>query len=138
MPRPSLPRALRAACVAASVLLAGCKAREQVDAKFGDQNFKTAVALIELYHVRHGVYPESLRDLDFAGDWDAIAIASVSYQRLPDGYALDVTRGWVGQPTLAYPDSFWTGLGLRRSNVARVPATRGETVRERQVDTGTP
>ena len=81
--------------------------------------------------MRHGVYPASLRELDFAGEWDAIALNSVSYQRLPDGYALDVTRGWVGQPALAYPDSFWTGLGLRRSNVARVSPARGGIGRER-------
>ena len=38
-----------------------------------------------------------------------------------DGYALDLTRGWVGKPALAYPDAFWHGLGVRRTNVAHSP-----------------
>jgi len=42
---------------------AGCqRLTGEVDAKFGDQHFKTAVALVELYHVRHGVYPASLQE----------------------------------------------------------------------------
>ena len=94
---------------------------EQADAKFGDQHFKTAVALIELYHVRHGAYPASLAELDFTGDWDALALQSVKYERLPEGYTLDVERGWVGKPTLSYPADFWRGLGLRRTNVGHGP-----------------
>lgn len=121
MPVSSLGRASLVACAAASFLLGGCEMKQQADAKFGDQNFKTAIALIELYHVRHGVYPESLQDLDFVGDWDALAISAVSYQRLADGYELNLVRGWVGKPSLAYPDGFWSGLGVRRSNVAHVP-----------------
>jgi hypothetical protein len=82
----------------ATTLVAGCgEFKQQADAKFGDQNFKTSIALIELYHVRHGVYPTSLQDLDFVGDWDRIALSAVQYERLSDGYALDVVRGWVGQ-----------------------------------------
>ena len=109
---------------AAMVSASGCQFQQATDAKFGDQSFKTAVALIELYHVRHGVYPASLADLDFTGDWDPIAVNSVRYERLSDGYALDVTRGWVGKPTLSYPPAFWRGLGLRRTNVGHLaPAT---------------
>ena len=100
------------------------KFQQATDAKFGDQSFKTVVSLIELYHVRHGAYPAALTDLDFTGDWDPIAVNSVTYERLPDGYALDITRGWVGKPTLRYPPEFWHGLGLRRTNVeSLVPAT---------------
>lgn len=103
-------------------LVAGCgRFAGHVDAQFGDQDFKTAIALVELYHVRHGVYPASLSDLDFTGDWDPIAINSVAYHRLPDGYELDITRGWTGKPTLAYPPAFWHGLGLRRTNVGHLP-----------------
>jgi hypothetical protein len=110
--------------VVAVIGASGCQFQHRADAKFGDQNFKTAVALIELYRVRHGVYPAALSELDFTGDWDAIALAAVSYQRLPDGYELNVTRGWVGKPTLEYPDAFWHGLGIKRTNVAhRAPAT---------------
>jgi hypothetical protein len=91
----------------------------RADAQFGDQHFKTAIALIELYHARHGVYPRSLSELDFLGGWVQIALASVTYEPLRDGYALDVTRGWIGRPTLNYPAGFWAGLGLRRTNVGR-------------------
>ena len=123
-----LARALRSivvvAATAVSLGAAGCQFQQATDAKFGDQSFKTAISLIELYHIRHGVYPAALTDLDFTGDWDAISINSVRYERLPDGYALDITRGWVGKPTLTYPPQFWQGLGLRRSNVGHLaPAT---------------
>jgi hypothetical protein len=116
----------RAAVVvgAALLLLTSCgKFREEADAKFGDQHFKTAISLIELYRVRHGAYPAKLTDIDFNGDWDAIAVSSVEYHRLDDGYELNLTRGWVGKPTLAYPPEFWKGLGLRATNVGHLPPT---------------
>jgi len=94
-----------------------CNFTQQADEKFGDQHFKTAIALVELYKVRHGSYPESLASLDYLGDWDNLALASVEYRRLSDGYELNVTRGWVGKPTLSYPAEFWHGLGLKRSNI---------------------
>jgi len=123
-----IARALRGivvvAATAATLCATGCQFQQATDAKFGDQSFKTAISLIELYHIRHGVYPAALTDLDFTGDWDAISINSVRYERLPDGYALDITRGWVGKPTLSYPPQFWQGLGLRRTNVGhRAPTT---------------
>ena len=63
---------------AAIMLLTGCaKFSREADAKFGDQNFKTAISLIELYRVRHGTYPATLSELDFNGDWDAIALAGI-------------------------------------------------------------
>ena len=117
-------RRLLAIALAILVLLplAGCgQFAKQADAQFGDQHFKTAIALIELYRVRHGAYPASIADLDFVGDWDKIALSAVSYERLADGYALDVERGWVGKPTMAYPKEFWHGLGIRRTNVGRLP-----------------
>jgi hypothetical protein len=85
----------------------------------GDQHFKTAIALIELHKVRFGEYPNSLRDLQFTGDWDALALDSVRYERTTDGYNLDVTRGHTGKPNLTYPDEFWQGLGLMKSNAKR-------------------
>jgi hypothetical protein len=98
-----------------------CSFQEQANAKFGDQHFKTAIALIELYHLRHGIYPDSLRDLTFTGDWDQIALQSVHYARLDNGYELDIVNGWIGQPTLSYPAEFWTNLGLVKTNVAGKP-----------------
>jgi hypothetical protein len=104
------------------MLLTGCgKFSGDMDATFGDQNFKTAIALIELYRVRHGTYPAKLSDLDFSGGWDALALNSVAYRRLDNGYELNITRGWVGKPTLAYPAAFWKGLGLRATNVGHLP-----------------
>jgi hypothetical protein len=47
---------------------------EPLDQKFGDQHLKTAVALIELHKVRYGEYPETLDDLRYTGEWDAIAL----------------------------------------------------------------
>jgi hypothetical protein len=104
------------ACAVLS-LAAGCDFQKQADAKFGDQHFKTAISLIELHKVRNGVYPDNLKDLRFTGDWDAIATNSVEYRRLESGYELNLTHGWIGQPTLAYPTEFWQGLGLKKSNL---------------------
>ena len=97
--------------------LSGCDFQQEADQKFGDQHFKTAIALIELHKLRFDEYPDTLADLKFTGDWDQLALASVSYERINNDYSLDVTRGWVGEPELTYPDEFWQGLGLVRSNV---------------------
>lgn len=93
----------------------------QADSMFGDQHFKSAISLVELYRLRHGSYPSSLDELDFVGDWDRIALSAVRYERLSEGYELDLVRGWVGKPTLSFPPAFWKGLGIRRSNVAGLP-----------------
>lgn len=95
----------------------GCAVRKEADKAFGDQHFKTAIALIELHKVRFGEYPSSLKDLKFVGEWDRAALMSVSYRRLSNGYELDVVRGWVGQPELRYPEEFWKGLGIVKSNM---------------------
>jgi hypothetical protein len=86
---------------------------------FGDQHFKTAIALVELHRVRTGTYPSSLRDIKYTGDWDAIAINSVEYQKLDTGYQLNLTRGWLGKPEITYPPAFWQGLGVVKSNLMR-------------------
>jgi hypothetical protein len=67
------------------------------------------------------VYPTALDQLDYIGDWDRIALAAVTYEQLPDGYALDLQKGWIGKPDVVYPSEFWKGLGLRRSNVKTAP-----------------
>lgn len=83
-----------------------------------DQRFKTAIALIELHRLRFGSYPKSLDDLQFLGGRDPGALAGVRYERLPEGYALDIIV--LGStPDLTYPVDFWRGLGLRRTNVRR-------------------
>lgn len=94
------------------------KFEEQAKEKFGDQYFKTAIALIELHKVRFGEYPASLDSIKYTGDWDQIIWSSVKYQKLDTGYELDLTNGLMGKPeTLEYPDEFWKGLGLVRSNM---------------------
>ncbi len=106
------------ACIVIAVIaLGGCDFQKQADAKFGDQHFKTAISLVELHKLRTGAYPQTLSDLKFTGDWDSIALNSVEYKPLATGYELNVTRGWVGQPTLVYPQEFWQGLGLVKSNL---------------------
>ena len=108
---------LRCMCLLLLLVVAGCDFQKEADAKFGDQHFKTTISLVELHKVRTGSYPASLKELRFTGDWDAIAIGSVEYKKLESGYELNVTRGWVAQPTLAYPVEFWQGLGIKKSNM---------------------
>lgn len=110
-----------AALLTSAIALAGCQAFGGFDNQFGDQHFKTAIALIELHHARFGEYPASLKELRYKGDWDQIALDSVAYKRLPNGYSLDITRGWMGKPTLSYPAEFWEGLGVVSSNVGGLP-----------------
>jgi hypothetical protein len=94
-----------------------CNFQKEADAKFGDQNFKSSIALIELHRVRFGQYPATLSELKFTGEWDQIYLGGVEYKRLENGYELNVTRGWIGKPSLEYPPEFWNGLGLVRSNM---------------------
>jgi len=102
-------------CIA--LFITSCAFQKEADQKFGDQHFKTAISLIELHRVRFGDYPASLKDLKFTGDWDQIALTNVAYVRLGNGYELNVQQGWVGKPELKYPDEFWKGLGLVKSNM---------------------
>jgi len=100
------------------------KLQEQANQKFGDQHFKTAVALIELHKLREGSYPEALSDLKYMGDWDAMIYSSVKYTKLEEGYELDLVNGWVGAPEeLEYPEDFWKGLGIRKSNLMKTAVT---------------
>jgi len=94
--------------------------KEKANQQFGDQHFKTAIALIELHKVREGEYPEVLDSLKYIGDWDNMIFNSVAYKRLDEGYQLDLTNGWMGKPEdLNYPDDFWNGLGLVKSNLKK-------------------
>ena len=98
-----------------ALLLTGCFdfPNEELDKKFGDQHFKTAIALIELHKVRYGEYPKTLKDIKFTGDWDAIIYHSVEYTKERDGYRVIVTAGFMDKPELNYPDEFYQGLGMR-------------------------
>lgn len=83
------------------------------DNKFGDQNLKSTVALLELHKIRYGRYPKSLRELRFKGDWDEIWLNATRYVVSPDGtkYCVEVERGWIGKPVLNYPPEFWRNTG---------------------------
>ena len=87
------------------------------DKTFGRQNFTSAVALIELHKTRNGSYPDSLQDLEYLGDWDAIWLGAVRYEKVSDGYNLYVERGWVNEPELSFPEDYKNGLGLKESNI---------------------
>lgn len=114
-------RISRAWLAAAALVLASCFPKQEFDNQFGDQHFKTVIALVELHKLRYGGYPASLAELKHTGGWDGIALGSVEYRRLRDGYALDLVRGWVGTPQLSYPPDFWQGLGIKDSNVKKAP-----------------
>jgi len=104
------------------ILFYGCiphGVKEEMNEKFGDQHFKTAISLIELHKIREGSYPETLRDLKYTGDWDQIHLTSVQYTKLSDTtYQLDLLNGVMGAPKeLDFPAGFWKGLGLQKSNL---------------------
>jgi hypothetical protein len=108
------------------LMITGCgKFTEMADRQFGDQHFKSSIALIELHKTRYGEYPDSLDDLKFIGDWDGIFLSRVEYKKLPNGYKLDLVSGWIGMPEgLTYPADFWKGLGLKISNLKNNRAAR--------------
>lgn len=108
-----------AAVLVALVYQSGCGLPVQDDAPFADQNFKSAIAAIELHRVRTGAYPDALADIRFLGDWDALWQHAVEYRRVEDGYALDVRGASAEALEIEYPSEFWDGLGLRQSNLKR-------------------
>jgi ATP-dependent Clp protease ATP-binding subunit ClpA len=84
-----------------------------------DQRFKTAIALIELHQRRFGKYPESLSELQFLGWRDQDLSRRFLYERLAEGYSLEIRIPKDHKLALSYPADFWRGLGIRRTNVGR-------------------
>jgi ATP-dependent Clp protease ATP-binding subunit ClpA len=84
-----------------------------------DQRFKTTIALIELHQRRVGNYPHSLADLQFLGWRDHGLFRYFRYERLPEGYSLEIDMPKDHKLSLSYPPDFWRGLGIRRTNVGR-------------------
>ena len=105
------------------MLISSCmpdRIKEEANKEFGDQNFKAAIALIELHKTREGEYPETLDSLKYIGGFDKTILSSVKYRKLDTGYNLDLMRGWMGKPKdLKYPDDFWEGLRLVESNLKK-------------------
>ena len=92
----------------------------EMDETFGKQNFVSAVSIIELHNTRNGSYPESLDQLKYLGDWDAIWLSAVRYEKVEGGYNLFVERGHMGTPDLRLPIDFKKGLGIKNTNVTWV------------------
>ena len=84
-----------------------------------DQRFTTAIALLELHRLRFGTYPESFSDLQFVGVYDVRMLQGLRYEKLSEGYSLDIVMRTGTTPDLSYPAEFWKGLGIRRTNVGR-------------------
>lgn len=97
---------------------AGKELKSNFHRNLDDQNFKKAIALIELHKLRFGSYPESLNDpsfQEFMGDWDKFIYSAVTYSKLGNGYELNLNNQDALQ--LEYSPAFWNGLGLVRTNV---------------------
>ena len=88
--------------------------KESMD-KFDDQAYKDAIALVELYKLRNGFYPESLDDIEFAGAWDMIKQQNMKYSVRENGYTLVV--GSKKSDDAKYPEKFYRGLGLIRDSI---------------------
>jgi len=88
-----------------------------------DQEFKKAIANIELHKLRNGEYPESLSDLQFLSAMDSSIFSMVEYHKLDAGYELNTKMQFPNldgknahEVKLHYPPEFWKGLGCVRSN----------------------
>jgi len=109
-------------CVAATLLLSSCRFfnfYKEANDKFADQHFKTAIAHIELFNTRHGHYPGSLDSLEFMGEWDAAIFQGIEYEKLDTEYRLNSKNSVLAgsNTSLSYPNEFWQGLGIKKSNV---------------------
>ena len=97
---------------------------KQATAILADQEFKKAIAHIELHKLRNGEYPVTLRELKFLSATDSSLFNFVEYTRLDTGYELNMKKmefpsvmGVESSPAqLKYPPEFWKGLGCIRSN----------------------
>jgi len=91
---------------------------------FADQEFKTAIANIELYKLRNGNYPNALSELRFLAPMDSSTFDHIEYTRRDSVYELNLKYEFPslsGKETkaiqLKYPPAFWKGLGCVKSNV---------------------
>ena len=90
---------------------------------FADQEFKKAIAHIELHKLRNGSYPSSVRELQFLSAFDSSTFNFVEYYKLDSGYELNInfelpafTGSKQAEVKLSYPEEFWRGLGCVKSN----------------------
>ena len=90
---------------------------------FADDEFKKAIGYIELYKLRNGEYPSSLKDLQFLSLMDSSMLTHVRYNRLDTVYELNMNYSFPGFGNskstvvkLKYPEEFWKGTGCVKSN----------------------
>ena len=87
-----------------------------------DQQFKSAIAQVELHKLRNGVYPNSLSELQFLSAMDSSMFHSIEYAKLDTAYELNINLdmpsfdGSKKRIHLNYPPEFWRGLGCIKSN----------------------
>jgi hypothetical protein len=89
-----------------------------------DQEFKKAIAQIELHKLRNGYYPNSLSELQFLTAMDSTIFYYTQYTRLDSVYELNFKMEFpsftdvrLKSVELKYPPEFWKGLGCVKSNV---------------------
>ena len=88
-----------------------------------DQEFKKAIAQVEMHKLRNGQYPNSLSELKFLAPMDSTIFTSTEYTKLDSGYELNIKMdfpsfndGMKKEIDLHYPPEFWQGLGCVKSN----------------------
>lgn len=110
-------------CISEDVKHQMTKAMKQSQKMFADQEFKKALAHIELHKLRNGQYPKSLRELDFLNIMDSTMYSHIEYIPMDSVYELNINFGFASfdsnrKPSikLKYPKRFWKGLGCVKSN----------------------
>ena len=88
-----------------------------------DQQFKSAIAQVELHKLRNGTYPNSLSELQFLSAMDSSMFHSIEYTKLDTAYEMNINLdvpsfdgGSKKRIHLNYPPEFWRGLGCVKSN----------------------
>jgi len=101
------------------------KSMKEGEKLFADREFKNAIYNIEMYKLRNGVYPETLKDLEFLTNMDSSIFSSVEYIKLDTVYELNLKfvfpkpslKGLIMDTVkIHYPERFWKGLGCTKSN----------------------
>jgi hypothetical protein len=119
--------AVVASCIPDSVKEKVNESMAQAQNMLVDQEFKKAIAHIELHKLRNGVYPNSLSELQFLSALDSSMLLYVEYERLDSVYELNITMEFpvlgeqekTKEVQLKYPPEFWKGLGCVKSNVKK-------------------
>lgn len=111
--------------ITACVLISSCfpkdmkekmaKAVQESQVMFADQQFKTTLNNIEVFKLRNGYYPDSLREITFTPAFDTAYFNFVEYKRWADKYELNMKV--IPKDFDPYPAEFWLGLGCERSNL---------------------